>query len=294
MGALDDKTAIVTGAGRGIGRGEALLLAAEGATVTVNDVDGDAAQRVVDEITAAGGAGVANTDDVSTWAGAEAIVDSVVSAAGRLDILVNNAGILGDAMSFSMTEQQWDDVIRVHLKGHFAPAHFASIHWRERAKGGEEGVAGRIINTASESGLYGLAGQANYATAKAGIAALTITLGRELKKYGVTVNAVAPRARTRMTETVLGDMLPAEGQFDDWDPANIAPVVVWLASDLAADITGQVMVVAGDKVHLMAPWARAGRIDHAGSRWTLEDLEASRAELFGDRSTKLPVTGFGE
>jgi 3-oxoacyl-[acyl-carrier protein] reductase len=294
MGRLDDKTAIVTGAGRGIGRDEALALAAEGATVTVNDVDRSTAQAVVDEITAAGGTAVANTDDVSTWAGAEAIVSSVVERSGRLDILVNNAGILGDAMSFSMTEQQWDDVIRVHLKGHFAPAHFAGIHWRERAKGGEEGVSGRIINTASESGLYGLAGQANYATAKAGIAALTITLGRELKKYGVTVNAVAPRARTRMTETVLGDMAPAEGQFDDWDPANIAPVVVWLASDSAADITGQVMVVTGDKVHLMTGWARVGRIENGGSRWTVDDLEAHRAELFGDRSTKLPVTGFGE
>ncbi len=294
MGILEDRSAIVTGAGRGIGRDEALSLAAEGAVVTVNDVDADAAAAVVDEIEAAGGAGVANTDDVSTWAGAEAIVDSVVQARGRLDILVNNAGVLADAMSFSMSEQQWDDVIRVHLKGHFGPAHFAGIHWRERAKGGEEGVSGRIINTASESGLYGLAGQANYATAKAGIAAMTVTLGRELRKYGVTVNAVAPRARTRMTETVLGDMLPAEGQFDDWDPANIAPVVVWLASDAAADITGQVVVVTGDKVHLMTGWSRIGRIENGGQRWTVEDLEAKRAELFGEHSTKLPATGFGE
>ena len=299
MGALDGKTAIVTGAGRGIGREEARLLAAEGATVTVNDVDGDAAAAVVAEIEAAGGTAVANTDDVSTWGGAEAIVGSVVDStggpgSGHLDILVNNAGILGDAMSFSMTEAQWDDVIRVHLKGHFAPAHFAGIHWRERAKAGEEGVSGRIINTASESGLYGLAGQANYATAKAGIAAMTITLGRELKKYGVTVNAVAPRARTRMTETVLGDMLPEDGQFDEWDPANIAPVVAWLASDAAADITGQVVVVNGDKVHLMTGWSRVGRIDNGGRRWTVADLQARRADLFGERSSKLPVTGFGE
>ncbi len=304
MGVLESKTAIVTGAGRGIGREEAKLLAAEGASVTVNDVDADAAQAVVDEIVAAGGAAVPNTDDVSTWAGAEAIVASVVDATGgpgvgHLDILVNNAGILADAMSFSMTEAQWDDVIRVHLKGHFAPAHFAGIHWRERAKrgegvDGEEGVSGRIINTASESGLYGLAGQANYATAKAGIAAMTVTLGRELKKYGVTVNAVAPRARTRMTETVLGDLLPAEGQFDEWDPANIAPVVAWLASDAAADITGQVVVVNGDKVHLMTGWSPIGRIDNGGQRWTVADLEARRADLFGEHSSKLPVTGFGE
>ena len=294
MGALEGKTAIVTGAGRGIGRAEALRLAAEGARVTVNDLDHDTAAGVVAEIEAAGGQAAVSTDDVSTWAGAENIVGSVVDAAGRLDILVNNAGILGDAMSFSMTEQQWDDVIRVHLKGHFAPSHFAGIHWRERAKSGEEGVSGRIINTASESGLYGLAGQANYAAAKAGIAAMTLTLGRELKKYGVTANAVAPRARTRMTETVLGNMLPAEGEFDEWDPANIAPVVAWLASDASSDITGQVLVVNGDKVHLMTGWARVGRIDNGGHQWTVEDLEARRADLFGERSTKLPVTGFGE
>jgi len=294
MGRLDGKAAIVTGAGRGIGRDEAVLLAAEGAHVTVNDVDADAAAAVVAEIETAGGRARSDSNDVSTWAGAEAIVAGVVDTEGRLDVLVNNAGILADAMSFSMTEQQWDDVIRVHLKGHFATAHFAGAHWRERAKAGDDSVSGRIINTASESGLYGLVGQANYATAKAGIAAMTVTLGRELRKYGVTVNAVAPRARTRMTETVLGDMLPAEGEFDEWDPANIAPVVAWLASDAASDITGQVLVVNGDKVHLMTGWSRIGRIDNGGRRWTVDDLEARRADLFGEHGSKLPVTGFGE
>jgi NAD(P)-dependent dehydrogenase (short-subunit alcohol dehydrogenase family) len=199
----------------------------------------------------------------------------VVEAHGRLDVLVNNAGILRDAMSFSMDEEQWDDVIRVHLKGHVATSHFAGVHWRGRAKAGEE-VSGRIVNTVSESGLYGLAGQANYAAAKAGIASMTIVLGRELRKYGVTVNAIAPRARTRMTEPVLGSLRPDEGQFDEWDPANIAPVVAWLASDAASDITGQVMVVNG------------------GERWTPAALTGKRAELFGERSTGLPVTGFGE
>jgi NAD(P)-dependent dehydrogenase (short-subunit alcohol dehydrogenase family) len=193
-----------------------------------------------------------------------------------------------------MDEQQWDDVIRVHLKGHFAPSHFAGQHWRERAKQGEQGVRGRIVSTASESGLYGLAGQANYATAKAGIAAMTITLARELGKYGVTVNAVAPRARTRMTETVLSGLMPEEGAFDEWDPANIAPVVVWLVSDDAADVTGQVLVVNGDKVHLMTGWSRAGRIDNGGRRWTVDDLQARRTELFGERGSTLPPTGFGE
>jgi 3-oxoacyl-[acyl-carrier protein] reductase len=293
MGWLDARSAIVTGAGRGIGRDEALALAAQGALVTVNDVDADAAASVVDEITAAGGRARVDPTDVSSWSGAEAVVASVVDEHGRLDILVNNAGVLRDAMSFSMSEEQWDEVIRVHLKGHFATAHFAGAHWRDRAKSGET-VSGRIVNTASESGLYGLVGQANYATAKAGIAAMTITLARELRKYGVTVNAVAPRARTRMTETVLGGLMPDDGDFDEWDPANIAPVVVWLASDASADITGQLVVVNGDKLHLMSGWDRVGRVDNGGHRWTIDDLERRRAELFGERRSGLPVTGFGE
>ena len=294
MGALEGKTAIVTGAGRGIGREEALLLAAEGARVLVNDVDVAQAEAVVADITAAGGTAIAASDDVSTWAGAEATVGRVVDAWGRLDVLVNTAGILRDAMSFSITEEQWDAVIQVHLKGHAAMSHFAGAHWRERAKGGEEGVSGRIVNTASESGLYGLAGQVNYAAAKAGIASMTIVLARELRKYGVTVNAIAPRARTRMTQTVLGELRPEEGQFDEWDPANIAPVVAWPASDGAAGVSGQVFVVAGDKVHLMGGWDRVGRIDHAGSAWTVADLAASAEQLFGERGSKLPKMGFGE
>lgn len=283
----------MTGAGRGIGREEALLLAAEGAAVTVNDVDATAAEAVVEEIVGAGGTARVDHHDVSSWGGAEAAVGGVVAAGGKLDILANNAGVLRDTMSFSMTEAQWDDVIGVHLKGHAACAHFAGAHWRERSKSGEA-VSGRLVNTASESGLYGLVGQVNYATAKAGIAAMTIVLARELQKYGVTVNAIAPRARTRMTESVLGALLPEEGAFDEWDPANIAPVVTWLASDAAADITGQVLVVNGDKVHLMAGWDRCGRIENGGTRWTIADLEAKRGELFGDRSPGLPTMGFGE
>ena len=294
MGVLDGRTALVTGAGRGIGREEAKLLAAEGAVVTVNDIDGDEAAAVAAEITAAGGTARVNTDDVSTWAGAERAVGSVVAADGRLDVLVNNAGILRDAMSFSMTEEQWNDVVRVHLTGHAACAHFAGAHWRDRAKGGEVAVTGRIVNTASESGLYGLVGQVNYAAAKAGIAAMTIVLARELHKYGVTVNAIAPRARTRMTETVLGSLLPEEGAFDEWDPANVAPVVAWLASDAGRDITGQVFVVNGDKVHLMAGWHRVGRIDNGGRRWTVAELDARSGELFAERDGGLPPMGFGE
>jgi NAD(P)-dependent dehydrogenase (short-subunit alcohol dehydrogenase family) len=294
MGNLDNKSVIVTGAGRGIGRGEALLLAAEGASVLVNDVDADEAKNVVEEIVAAGGTAEVNTDDVASWAGAEAAVANAVDRFGRLDILVNNAGIIRDTMSFSMDEQQWDSVVTVHLKGHAAMSHFAGAHWRGRAKAGEEGLTGRIVNTASESGLYGLAGQINYATAKAGIASMTIVLARELKKYGVTVNAIAPRARTRMTETVLTGMEPKPGEFDEWDPANVAPVVAWLASPGASHITAQVFVVNGDKVHLMTGWERVGRIDNGGERWTVDELAARAGDLFGDRSTKIPPAGFGE
>jgi 3-oxoacyl-[acyl-carrier protein] reductase len=294
MGNLDTKSAIVTGAGRGIGRAEALLLAADGASVLVNDVDADEAKNVVEEIVAAGGTAEVNTDDVASWSGAETAVDHAVDRFGRLDILVNNAGIIRDAMSFSIDEEQWDSVVTVHLKGHAAMAHFAGAHWRGRAKAGEDGLSGRIVNTASESGLYGLAGQINYATAKAGIASMTIVLARELKKYGVTVNAIAPRARTRMTETVLTGMEPKPGEFDEWDPANVAPVVAWLVSPGTSDITGQVFVVNGDKVHLMTGWSRVGRVDNGGERWTVDALAARADELFGDRSTKLPPAGFGE
>jgi NAD(P)-dependent dehydrogenase (short-subunit alcohol dehydrogenase family) len=288
---LGGKTALVTGAGRGIGRAEALLLGAEGANVVVNDVDVEQAKQVADEISAAGGAAAVHTDDVSTWPGAESAVQRAIDEYGRLDILVNNAGIIRDGMSFSMTEEQWDDVIRVHLKGHFACSHFAGAHWRERSKAGDD-VTGRIINTASESGLYGLAGQINYATAKAGIASMTIVLGRELKKYGVTVNAIAPRARTRMTETVLQGMEAAEGEFDEWEPANIAPVVAWLAGDDAADVTGQVFVVFANRLHLMDGWDLFATVETEG-RWTLDELRANKDELFGDRKHGLPKMGFG-
>ena len=269
MGMLDGKVAIVTGAGRGIGREEALLLAAEGAKVIVNDVganregsgaDAHPAQQTVDDIVAAGGEAALNADDVSSWTGAENLVKQAVDTWGQLDILVNNAGILRDKMSFNMDESDWDDVIRVHLKGHFATAHFAAIHWRNRSKAGED-VSGRIINTASEAGLFGNAGQANYGAAKAGIAAMTIILGRELERYGVTCNAISPRARTRMTEDLFGDMAKAEeGKFDAFGPANVAPLVAFLASDEAADINGQNFVVFGGSVWVVEGWTPAGEL----------------------------------
>src|SRR6202161_92707 len=234
MGLLDGKVAIVTGSGRGIGREEALLLSSEGAKVIVNDVGGALTATAADEhpaedvvalIKERGGDAAVNGDDISSWEGGKNVVEQAIDTFGSLDILVNNAGILRDKMSFNMDESDWDDVIRVHLKGHFAATHHAAVYLRKPAKGRED-VTGRIINTASEAGLFGNAGQANYGAAKAGIAAMTWVEARELSRYGVTANAIAPRARTRMTETIFGGdgMSPQEGAFDPWDPKNIANV----------------------------------------------------------------------
>ncbi|MBV9952941.1 MAG: SDR family NAD(P)-dependent oxidoreductase, partial [Acidimicrobiia bacterium] len=250
MGRFDGKVALVTGAGRGIGRAEALLLAGEGAQVVVNDVGGAAdgsgsdagpAQQVVDEITASGGDAAANTDDISTWAGAEALVNQAWDGFGRLDVVINNAGILRDRMSFSMTEQEWDSVINVHLKGHFAVAHHAAARWRAKVKETGDPAGAAIVNTASESGLYGNAGQSNYAAAKAGIASMTLVMARELERLGIRVNAIAPVARTRLTEGLGGGGLqPDESGFDRFAPENVAAVACWLASDEANGISGQV------------------------------------------------------
>jgi len=303
VGVLDDKVAIVTGAGRGIGRGEALLLAAEGARVVVNDlgVGGDGsgndvtpAQQVVNEISANGGEAVANYDDVTDWKGAERLIGQAVETWGRLDILVNNAGILRDKMCFNMDEEDFDAVIRVHLKGHFAPTKWAAVHWRERSKAGEE-TTGRIINTSSEAGLWGNVGQANYSAAKGGIYSMTLSLARELKRYNVTVNAIAPRARTRMTENLGGHFsegAPEDG-FDDLHPDNVAPVVGWLASDAASDVNGQVFMVTGGRVHLMTPFEPVGEV-RRDRRWTVAELIDAKGQLFGDRFSKVPRFGFGE
>ena len=299
MSTLDGKVAIVTGAGRGLGRSHALQLAAEGAQVVVNDLGGEwdgqgsdnrPAQQVVEEIEAAGGKAVANYDSVSSWEGARKLVQQAVDTFGRLDILVNNAGILRDKMSFNMDESDWDSVIDVHLKGHFAPSRFAAEHWRARAKAGEA-VYGRIINTASESGLFGNAGQANYAAAKAGIAALTIVLARELAKSGVTANCIAPRARTRMTEnTFAGFGQTKEGEWDAMAPENVSPLVVWLAGPEAADVSGQVFVTWADEVTVMGGWHSEGKIKGAGSGpLTLSDFPG---ELFKERDRGIPPFQF--
>jgi 3-oxoacyl-[acyl-carrier protein] reductase len=246
---------------------------------------------VVEIIKGNGGDAAVNGDDISTWAGAKNVVDQAVDTFGSLDILVNNAGILRDKMSFNMDESDWDDVIRVHLKGHFAPSHHAAVYWRGKAKAGEQ-VSGRIINTSSEAGLYGNAGQANYSAAKAGIASMTWVLARELERYGVTVNAIAPRARTRMTENLFGGqmMQPGEG-FDEWDPKNIAQLIGFLATDEAADVNGQVFVVFGGNIWAMGGFHPVGEV-HRDHAWTPKELVEAKGELFKGISSGIPKFSF--
>jgi NAD(P)-dependent dehydrogenase (short-subunit alcohol dehydrogenase family) len=268
MGICDDRVAIVTGAGRGIGREHALLLTAHGARVVVNDLGGSMdgtgsdvgpAHEVVAEITTQGGQAVANTDDVSDFAGAEKLIGTALEAFGRLDVLINNAGILRDRMLVNMSEAEWDAVIRVHLKGTFGPSHFAANHWRERSKAGDE-IDARIVNTSSPSGIYGNAGQTNYGAAKAGIAAFTIIAAKELARYGVTVNAVAPAALTRMTADLGMGQLPDEGK-EEMSPQHIAPIVCWLASPLSAGVTGRVFDVSGRMISVSEGWHRGPSIE---------------------------------
>jgi NAD(P)-dependent dehydrogenase (short-subunit alcohol dehydrogenase family) len=297
MGVFDGKVAIVTGAGRGIGRAEALLLAAEGARVVVNDLGGGAggegadqapAQQVVDEITAAGGQAVASYGSVASFADAEAMVNTAVETFGGLNILINNAGILRDAMSFSMTEADWDVVIDVHLKGHFAGMHFAGQYWRAQSKATGGPVDAVIVNTASESGLYGNAAQANYAAAKAGIASMTIVIARELERYGVRVNAIAPVARTRLTEEMAGDyMTPKEGDFDRFAPENVAAVAAWLASPRSAPLSGQVVKVQGGIVQLLQGWRPLTEAT-ADKPWTIDGVDEVRDQLLGSNDGSIP------
>ena len=301
MGTFDGKVAVVTGAGRGIGREEAKLLAAEGAHVVVNDVGGAAdgtgsaagpAQEVVDEIVAAGGAAAANTDDISTWAGADALVDQAVEVFGGLDVVINNAGILRDRLSFNMTEAEWDAVIAVHLKGHFAVSHHAAAWWRQRSKETGQPVGAAIVNTASESGLYGNAGQANYAAAKAGIASMTIVMARELERIGVRVNAIAPVARTRLTEALGGDYMKAdESGFDRFSPANVAAVACWLASDDASGISGQVVKVQGGQLQLLEGWRPLTEVTD-DKEWTLASVSALREAILGPTDGSVPAFFF--
>src|SRR5215218_2371248 len=268
---LEGKVAIVTGAGRGIGREHALALARAGAKVVVNDLgatltgegaDETPAQQVVAEIESGGGAAVADGENVADFAGAERMIRRAIDSFGRLDILVNNAGITRDRMLVNMSEEEWDAVIAVHLKGHFAPTRHAAAHWRERSKAGED-VRARVINTSSPSGVFGNVGQANYGAAKAAIAGFTLIAAQELGRYGVTVNCIAPNARTRMTEETFGDLPPPDDGFDPADPANNSPIVVALCATESQGINGQVFFVYGGAVNMLSGW-HAGELFSAG------------------------------
>jgi NAD(P)-dependent dehydrogenase (short-subunit alcohol dehydrogenase family) len=293
MPLLQGKIAIVTGAGRGLGREEALALAADGATVIVNDIgaslagdggDRSPADEVVRDIVAAGGKAVANYEDIASWDGAKRTIEQAYDTFGKLDILVNNAGVLRDRMSFNMAEEEFDLVMKVHCKGHFAMTRHACARWREAAKASGS-VFGRVINTASEAGLLGSAGNSNYAMAKAAIAALTISIAREMGKYGVTSNFMAPRARTRMTESMPNNSMFAkpESGFDVFHPAWPAQLVVFLASEAAADVNGQGFIVWGGEVTLVKGWHIVNQISGGGGPLSAQDLIKRKDELFGDQ-----------
>ncbi len=284
MGTLDGRVAIITGAGRGLGREHALLFAREGAKLVVNDLGGDIhgsgadrapAQQVVDEILAMGGEAVANTDSVSDWDGAKRLVDLAVETFGDLHVLVNNAGILRDRVLVNMTEQEWDSVITVHLKGHFCPTRHAAAYWRERVKAGNE-VNAAIVHTSSTSGLIGNPGQTNYGAAKSGIATFSQICAMELGRYGVRSNAIAPMARTRLTEATPGldDMVKVPedaATFDAWDPANVSPMVAYLAT-ADCPFTGEAFLVQGSAVQRFQPWTLTEKIDNDNERWTVQQL----------------------
>ena len=279
---LDGRVAVVTGAGNGLGRAEAIALAAAGASVVVNDMDGNAVDAVAADITAAGGKAVASAGDIGEWSTAEALLATALSEYGRLDILVNNAGVLRDRMIFSMSPEEWDLVLRTHLRGHFLTSRVATAHWREQSKhiGGE--VYARIINTSSEAFLLGSSGQPNYAAAKAGITALTLTTARSCSRYGVRANAICPRARTAMTASLMGEA-PAAGP-DPMGPEYVAPLVTYLASPAAANINGEVFIIHGGIAAVMGPPTvkttfLAKEHGSADGMWSLDAIASALAGL---------------
>lgn len=298
-GVCQDRVVIVTGAGRGLGRAYALGLAREGAKVVVNDLGvgthGDAtaetpAQQVVEEIRAFGGAAVANHDDVADYEAAGRIVRTALDRFGELHAVVNNAGFVRDRMFVSCTPEEWDAVLRVHLRGHFGVSRHAADYWRARQKAGHA-VDARIVNTSSGAGLLGSVGQSAYSAAKAGIAALTLVQAAELKRYGVTANALAPNARTRMTETAFAEaMQPREGAFDIFAPENTAPLVVWLCSAASTDVTGQVFELVGGLIRVCLGWSDGPEFDK-GARWGAAEIGAKIGELLAERPPAKPVYG---
>ena len=300
-GVCHGRVVIVTGAGRGIGREHALELARQGASVVVNDLgvalDGTGgeltpAQSVVAEIEALGGAAVANADDVASWDGGAAMVQQAIDVFGGLDAVVNNAGFVRDRMFVSCAEEEWDAVVRVHLKGHFCVSRHAAAWWRDRSKAGDA-VDARIVNTSSGAGILGSVGQSAYSAAKAGIATLTLVQAAELARYGVTANALAPAARTRMTEGVFTEMMARpsdEAAFDAMDPANVAPIVAWLCSTASAHVTGQLFEVEGGKLSIAEGWHHGPAVD-AGRRWDPADVGPAVEQLLGTARSAEPVYG---
>lgn len=298
-GICEGRVAIVTGAARGIGRGHALELARQGAMVVVNDVgvelDGSGGAtgpgaEVVAEIEAAGGAAVVNTDDVADWEGAQHLVAQAIDMFGRLDAVVNNAGIVRDRMFVNVTPDEWDAVLRVHLRGHFCVGRSAASHWRDRSKAGEA-VAARIVNTSSGAGLMGSVGQAAYSAAKGGIVSLTLVQAAELARYGVTANAIAPSARTRMTEEVFAQTMAKPGSgFDAMDPENVAPLVAWLASTDSSDVTGRVFEVEGGVIGAVDGFQHGPSVDR-GARWDPAEVGEAVRKLLAEAPEPAPVYG---
>lgn len=272
MAICQERTVIITGSGGGLGRAYALAFAAEGANVVVNDIRLDAAQAVADEINNAGGRAIANSSDITKTATAQQIVDDAVAAFGEVHVLVNNAGVLRDGMFVNSTEEEWDMVMQVHLKGHFCLANILSRRWRDQAKAGNP-VAARIINTSSGAGLQGSVGQSNYSAAKGGVATLTLVQASELGRYGITANALAPAARTAMTESAMPDLVkkPEDDSFDAWAPENVAPLVVWLGSEASGEVTGQVFETQGGRVSLCDGWRTGPTIDK-GARLEVTEI----------------------
>ncbi|MBM7060241.1 SDR family NAD(P)-dependent oxidoreductase [Pseudomonas sp. UL073] len=290
MPICNDRVVIITGAGGGLGKAYALAFAAAGAKVVVNDINRAAAEAVVGQIQAAGGAALANSGDITHYAAAGEIVRSAVEAFGDLHVLVNNAGICRDRMFASLTEADWDAVMAVHLKGHFCLASHAVQYWREQAKGGAK-VQARIINTSSGAGLQGSIGQSNYAAAKGGIAALTLVQAAELARYGITANALAPAARTGMTEQVFAEMMKApEDGFDYFAPENVAPLLVWLGSEQSQAVTGRLFEVEGGKLSIADGWRKGPERDKGG-RWQAEEIGAAVAQLIAEAVPAQKVYG---
>lgn len=290
MAICTQRTVVITGAGAGLGRAYALAFAQEGANVVINDIRAEAAQAVADEVRAAGGQALANTGDITSLAGAQSILDATLAAFGDVHVLVNNAGVLRDRMFLSLSEEDWDTVMRVHLRGHFCMGNTFGRYWRDRKKAGHA-VDARIINTSSGAGLQGSIGQSNYVAAKGGIAALTLVQAAELGRYGITVNSLAPAARTAMTEAGMPDMVKKpESGFDVWDPLNVASIVVWLGSAQSAHVTGRCFEAKGGEISVADGW-HTGKITDKGARWKPAELGAVVDRLIAEAPTPQKVYG---